>query len=531
MQSVSTQFQARSENEIRPVTARFKASFTKDFTDDVDFFTIGASTVGGLDIIAGSGNVVQESDKYAYEDYTDRLISVEWQRNEEDPFSVTQAFADVTLDNHDDFFTPSDTSKVLPQRPVRIYAGFGTEDVQVFVGLTEKLPRVDEEAKTVTLHCIDFLTFLFDKPLDEAVIYQDMPIDEIIGELLQGAGISALQYDLDTSFNSVSFAFFDKGTKLGDALRKLVEADLGSLFLTEEGVIRYKNRQNFSDVSVFDFDETNINEYNTRAQDDLINVVEVKSKVREVQANQTIWQFSESTLVQSGQTREIWADFSDPVTSVDAPVFITGATTSLFDANTEPDGSGTQYSNLTVATDLFSKSYKMTFTNTGASPAYITKIELFGTPAKVSKEIYVREQSDDSVERFGEHVKTIENEYIQEESTATSLALLLLSFYDEISEVNDMSVKGSPALQLDDPITVRIRHGETDVVRPIGLLLSLTRPDTEVKYRGGDYFISRIKGMVNEKGFRQILTVRPRMTLTFFTIGISTVGGDDVIAP
>lgn len=538
MQTTTDQFDTRAAGSMRPISWSVLMSFQKDFLPTVDFFTIGQSLIGGDDVIKGEGDVVQEWDKYDYTDYSDRVISVEWARQTDFPYTVTTAIADIVMDNHDDYFTPNAGSevenKILPGRPVRISAGFGGENLPVFVGLTEKQVDLDHNNKTAKFHCVDFFSSLFEKPLDEAVIYQDETISFVIGELLQLAGLSALQYDLDTSFNSVSFAFFDKGEKFGDAIRKLVQADLGTMFMDEHGVIRFKNRQNFDDTSVYTFTETNINKLETKKQDDLVNVFEVKSKVREVQELQKIWESSQATLVQVGESVEVWADFQDPVTSCNDPSYSVSPSTtdSSFTTTLESTGEGTAYTDITLSdSDLFSKSLKMTFTNGGASDAYIRNVQLWGTPAKVVQELYVREQNDDSVENFGERVQTIENDYITEESTASSLALLLLNQSSEYGEIKDMEVKGTPAIQLDDQITVSLAGGSFVDTIPWGLLLSLTKTVSDVGEIGGDFAVTKTANYMGAGQYRQTLTVKPRAILDYFTIGVSTVGGGDVIAP
>lgn len=508
MQAVSDQFEAHATGNMRPITHRVFMSFDKAFDPTVDFFTIGVSSIGGIDIIAGIGEVVQEWDKYEYTDYSNRVIAIEWTHQQQNPYSASLGMADVTFDNHDDFFTPGSGSAidddVLPQRPIRIHAGFDNEVVQVFVGVTEGMPEIDEKAKTATFHCVDFLYTLYNRPLDEEVIYQDMRVDEVIGSLLESAGLTPSQYEFDQAITTIPFAYFSKGMKLGDAVDKLVQADLGYLYMDENGVITYKNRQNFSDVSVYDFDPSNTNDSVMRKQDDIINVVEVKSSARSVQESQKIWESSDAVYVAAGDSTEIWADFSDPVTTVDDPIYIDSATTSFYAAHTTEDATeGTDFTDFTLdSTDLFSVSMKMTFTNDGTTGAYLTKVVLHGTPAKVVSEIYVRKEDAASVASFDEKLLTIDNEYIQDESTAESLALTTLGIYSSFGGALEIDVKGTPALQVRDPITVD----------------------------GEDYFIRKQENHMVGGSYTQKLTVEKRTILDYFTIGVSSIGGYDVIA-
>lgn len=80
MQSVSSQFTARTSKAVRPISWKVLISWDKAFDAAVDFFTIEGSSIGGGDIIKGDGSVVQEWDKYAFEDYSDRVLSVEVNR-------------------------------------------------------------------------------------------------------------------------------------------------------------------------------------------------------------------------------------------------------------------------------------------------------------------------------------------------------------------------------------------------------------------------------------------------------------------
>lgn len=514
MQTTTAAFTTRAKGSMRHIDWRCLMSFDKAFDTNIDFFTIGVSTIGGTDIIKGEGDVVQEWDKYAYDDFTDRIISVEWSRDQNILSSVSLAMADIVLDNHDDYFTPNGGSAIddfiLPYRPIKLYAGFKDESVPVFVGLTEKMPVVDDANKTVSFHCIDFLYSLFNRPLDESLILTEVRTDEILDDLFQIAGLLPSQYNLDVGFNIVKFSYFPKGSKLGDAVSELLEAEMGRLYLDELGVIQFKNRQNFSQVPVYAFSPNNILNVETSKQDDLINVVEVKADVREVQANQKYWELQSPILIRAGEIVEIWADFEDPVTNADDPDYITSAVTSSYTTNVREDGTGSNNSgDITLnATTLFAQSFKMPFENTGTEDIYITTLEVFATPAKIVKQIYLREFDATSVTKYDERVLTIENNFIQREDEAYSKALILLGDYSEYGSTLTLLVKGNPAIQLNDAI---------DVVLPGAGVRS--------------FIVDKIRCKIQAAKFEQALVVKQRDPTTYFTIGISTIGGSDVIAP
>lgn len=490
-------------------------SFERSYDVDIDFFTVGVSTIGGPDIIKGDGDVVQEWDKYEYTDFSQRLIAMEWTRQEDPINSVSLAIADFELNNTDDIFTPQAGSSIdefiLPFRPVKLFCGFKNEGVPGFIGLTEKMPIVDQRDKTARFHCIDFLYSLFNRPLDETIVMTDSSTDIVLDQLFQLAGLTSTQYQLDTGFNIVRFVYFPKGMKMGDAVNELMEAEQGRLYMDETGIIRFKNRQNFSDTPVWTFTPHNILDIQTEHEASLYNVVEIISKVRVVQQIQKAWQLSIPVTVPAGGEVEVWADFEDPVTTVNDPAYSANEVpNSYFLVNTREDGTGeTHASNVTLSSsDLFHNSMKLTFANAGAVDYYLTDIVLWGTPARIVKEIYVREEDAASIAKYDERVLTIENNFIQREDEAYSKARILLDDYSEFGNVKTLIVKGNPALQIGDAIEV--------ILPGIGSQI---------------FTISRITNRYANGQYTQILTVKQRDPQHYFTVGESLIGGTDVIAP
>lgn len=517
MQSVSTDFENRANGNMRPLSWRALMSFPKAYLDDVDFFTIGVSTIGGTDIIKGEGDIIQEWDKYQYDDYSYRIMSIETTRQEEPVNSVALAMADIVLENHDEYFTPDAGSAIanfiLPYRPAKLYLGFGREDLPVFTGLTEKMPTVDDKRKTASFHLIDFMYSLFNRPLDRTIILQGARTDEALEELMDAAGILPTQYDFDIGFNIINFVYFEKGTKFGDAVRELMEAEMGRFYMAEDGVIRFKNRQNYSSTPVWHFDKSNVLDIKTRTQDDIINVVEIKANVREVQALQKYWELQQAVPIAANSSVDIWADFDDPVTTVDDPEQVTVATTSSFTASTGEDleNASIVTSDISVDVTLFSKSCLMTFTNDKPYAVYINVLELWCTPAKIVKQIYTREQDDASVAEYDERVLTIENNFINNEGDAYSKSKIILDDWSQYGGISELTVKGNPALQIGDAVSCSITG------------------------YAGTYIITKITNKFvftgNGISFTQILTLKKREFQSYFTIGVSTIGGTDVIAP
>lgn len=525
MQSVSGPFTAATAaGQRRKLKSRVAISFLKTYTPGTSFFTIGVSTIGGPDIIKGSNSVVQEWDKYNYVDYSKRIIDIEYDREYSlDPnVPVILAMADITLDNSDDFFTLSNANSaingfVLPQRPIKIYVGFDNELVQVFAGVTDGMPTFDENAKTVKFHCIDFLYSLINTPLDNDVILVNNRTDQLVGSLLQFAGMSAAQYIADIGSVTVPFFYAAKGTVLADSIRDIVQAELGRLYMDENGMITFENRSNWinnHNSIVGRIDRRNSLSFVTPNQDDIINVATVTSNARSVQAKQKIWEQTSAQLVPANGTLDIIADITDsdgalPVTAFDTPAYLTAATTSLYATNTVQDSSGSVVtSGISVAVTPFSTAYKMTFTNTNAFPVYITQIEVWGTPAKVTNRIYIRAENTVSTGIFDEKLVAITNDYIQDNSAATSIANIIIADLAQLNAKRRGKIVGIPQLQIADRVNFQ----------------------DQVTTRTS--FITGINGLFNQTdGFVQNITHVERAITKYFTIGVSSIGGSDKIAP
>jgi hypothetical protein len=503
----SSLFDTRVNAAMRPLSWRLLISFDKDFDSSTEFFTIGVSLIGGPDIIKGDGNILQEWDKYAYDDFSDRVLSMEITRQEDPVSSTALAMADIVLDNHDGFFSSGDMQ--LPKRPAKLYMGFGDESLPQFVGLTVGSPVADAKSNTVSFHLIDFMSSLFNRPLESAVLLQDVTTDEALGSLLQFVGISPTQYDLDPGFNIIPFVFFDKSTLFGDAAKALMGAEFGRLFMDETGVITFRNRQDYDDTTVAYYDGSNTIDVAAKDSSIIINVVEVTANPRAVQARQQVWTLGSPILIPAGTTQPVWANFTDPVVSVPtAPVPSTGGSAdSSYVANTASDGSGASASLTLASTSLYSTSYLMNFTNSNSYDVYITQLTLFGEPARALPQIDIRVQDDTSVAEFDEQVQTIDNDYIQDASEATSKALILLGDRAAYGSVRELTVRGNPALQLADTITTSL-------------------PDVS-----GDYKVTKIVRKLIAAQLTDILTVKQFTRQTYFTIGVSLVGGNDQIAP
>jgi len=525
MQTVSTEFTTRTNNRVRKLKAAAQIAFTKTKSLTTQYFTVGISTVGGPDPIGPPDNVgdITEWDKYEYTDYSSRILSMEATHEQDITGNFTMAIADVELQNTDDLFTPDVDPTIgafvqSPRRPLRLSAGFNTQTVPIFVGLTEKAPSLSEDKKTAKFHAIDFIKSISEIKITQSEMYVDQRIDQVISDLLiTYAGLATTQFSLDPGIRAVPFIYFKKDTTLGKAIQQLAQSELATFFEDEAGVLRLWNRQHLTanTTPLWTFNRDNCREIQYPDAKNVINTVEVFGNVRKVQANQKLWELASATKVPPGGTLELFGDFKDdygdlPVTTIDTPVYLSGATTSYYATNTAQDGTG-EAANTYISVTSFSQfatGFKVVFTNTAAYEIYINALEIFARPAKVISEIYTFAQDATSVGKYEEQPYKIENDFIQSEAFAKTLSTMLIADRANPSGVREIEVtRGVPQLQTGDLVT--FDDGKTS----------------------GTYYVQKKTTSVGKGGLVQVLTLVKRTIQSYFTVGISMVGGTDVIAP
>lgn len=533
MQTTSSGWNHNIAKSHRRVGYGFLVSWLRTTATGVRFFTIGSSRIGGPDMIKGGGSFVTFFDKYQFLDYTHDVMSFSVSRKMgQFPYGTIMAEADVELDNTNRTFLPNYDSTIgsgiLPNRPMKLSIGIEDEYLKCFVGFSS-MPEHTLNDRITRMHAFDAFNYIngYKSTFSGAMV--NAPFQNIVASGLAEMGFSSNQYQLDTSLQSNIGYLAPNGQKWGDIFAKGTEAEQALMFVDENGIIRFWNRQHFTTTS-----GTNAFALNYSSLQDLqwqntpvINDVIVRAKPRSVQARQKIWELDSALELQPGKDTELFANFSDdfgelPTTSVDIPAYITAATSSYFTTNTASDGSGlAQNSNVLLLTAYsFGTSYKMVFRNTYTSSIFITSLGLYATPAKVTTVIEQRYEDATSIDTFGRNPANngepieIENDLIQDSSQAYSLAYTLVKEYKDPRKryIAPVAVGSNPALQIGD-------------------FGSLTIQDTgEVK----NVWITGITEQFDRDGnFQQVLELEERSIRKYFQIGVSRIGGSDghVIAP
>ncbi len=513
MQTVNAAFTAEEKDEIRKIVASTLVSWKKQFDSTIRLFTIGVSTIGGYDVIASGGEVTSDWNKYYYFDESERLTALSYERQLQQPTGgVASALAEVELDNTSGRYIPYYAggnselfTALLPRRPIIINAGFNydgnDEMLPQFVGITNKQPETSLRNKTTRLQANDFISFLANRYVDNSTMFTGLRSDEVIESILTQLGFATAQYRLDTGINLISFGEFNVGDKFINIINEIVQAEYGHFYQDEEGILRFENRQHWSDSphnAIQKVIATNmVLEAKMPNADHIINVVEVKSKPRAKQPNQLVYTQQGTKEINGNQDLEIFVNFDDPMLAIDNPYYV---------ANTLSDGTGTdKTSSVTLKSfSKFARACKIVLSNNYSDTVFITLLQITGRPAKITTNIYTRIQDDSSVTAYEERPEVIENNYIQSQDWANSYAQMILEDYAEPENLMDITIRAIPELQLGDLIS----------------------------WQGRYWRIFGIKSKIDPSaGFVQDLKLLQRNIVNYFRIGISTIGGTDRIAP
>lgn len=522
MQTVSSAWTAEEDDDVRSIAHNLQVSWKKDVTLGNRTFTIGVSVIGGTDVIGINPGAIGGPGNYRYFDESEYVMSLEWDRGLNYPLGgLSMAMAGAVLENTTDRFTPDYMggrgelyTSILPRRPIIIGAGFYFDGIKQtlpeFSGILTHQPQVNKRDKLVQLKAADYVSFFQNRYLDQEVMFTSQRTDQVLEDLFERLGMSTAQYRVEEGLNTIPFGLFEKGTKFSDIMQDIVEAENAQLYQDEEGVFRFENRQHWNSSPFNSVQRViataQVIDAQTPDEDSIINVVEIKTPIREKQPLQAVFSLPSLSgiLIPAGSFIDQFFEFQDPVIALTDPT--SGGANSYYVGNSLEDGSGTdRTSSLSFSNKgTFARSVKYRISNTFGSDIYLTQLVLSGRVAKETGTLYYRDQRGPSVTAYEERVLSIENPYIQNESWAASYATIILSQFSDLEAQQRIVIRAIPELQIGDLIS----------------------------WQGVYWRVYDIKSSLSpEQGYIQELTMLKRTIESYFTIGVSTIGGTDQIAP
>lgn len=532
MQVVSANFKNKVESPEKQTDFAVMIAWEKQLNPNTRFFNLNSSTLDGGDFLKGSGDVITFFDKYKYTNESKFVKNFKITKKTSNySWGVISAQATLTLNNGSGRFLPQkDTvigKHIKAGRPVKILTGYDGEMITNFVGFLN-MPTVNIVEQTVEFTAFDAITYL-DTKYSSLPAFVNKPTHEIVRSLLIEQGFSADQFDIDNSHQVPISYLSPKGRTVTSLLTELAEAEAALVFVDEQGIIRFWNRTHFAGQQdpkhVFNY--SNLKELNIKSTA-IINKTKVIAKPYKVQAFQKMWELeqgNDQTKVGAGKTIDVFADFQDNAgvfyaVSVDNPVPVAQNTGSSFFAGARnSDGSGGDLNLSLVGVYNFGSSYRMTFRNNSGFDGYVTRVQLWGRPAKIVQVITEEAIDESSVAQYGVNPDTstgigddtllIENNLVQDVGGAKSIANNIVTLYAKPN--SQFSVKNFfvPQLQIGDHVELKIQ----EIEKPYSCII--------VGYE--------LAGGVNAN-FRQSLDLEGRPKVNWFVLNSSKLDGGDGLA-
>lgn len=528
MNTVSELYHRLSQSGIRPLDWEVGISWTKRRNANTSWFTLDSSTLDGPDLLADNdNNAIQLWDAYDYQLQRDRVIDMSVSRSVEFPYNIQSAVCDLTLNNYDGLFsfknpTSPISENILPARPLRAYLGFkGAGVTPVFVGLTQSVPDYSGTNNTIaSLTAMDFLSTIGEMSLRNMVMMKNARTNEVIAVILQQFGLEPHMYSLDQGLNIIPFVYFESGKNAGNALKELIQAENGAMWIDEQGIIRFTPRTSgLGSTSVMRFDKNNIISIKPSQTAGIVNRVHVEADVRGVKEYQQIFVANNDMGYQSDAEDDqyrlsanggttIWLSFDDPIWS---------AKTNLELGESEDSSSFTVLnlsgesitSGITATGTLFADAMKLEFTNENNFPVSVNYLQIWGEPAKVagtSPTIKYTAEDEESIEHFGvQELSITDNTCFGNQQNIDAFATDILKRYAEYSPTLELSVKGDPSLQIRDIVT-----------------LDGTKYD-------GTWLVNAISHQLSSSGLATTITVVRAEIQTAFILNQSVLDGKDVL--
>lgn len=471
MQSIQTPLEAVLTGYHRKVRVNVKASWLKVQDPTISYGVVGSSIVGGSDIVQGQSAIIGNADLFSYIDESDNVLRLDYDRRIDEPRGgASHTIADVLLDNITNRFTPEYNATIgtalEARRPFKASIGLEVGGVdrfaQILVGLTASRPKLSRTNQTVDVQILDYITFIDNAEL-AAAVYENQRSDQIIEDILNNLGFGSTQYILDTGLNTIPFAWFDKDKSAGRRIREICEAEEAHFYQDENGVIRFENRNHYSNyphqTEQRTIDPADIISDEGEENTKIINRAIVVARPRKVDASPSvIWTNSAVETIPGNSSITLWAAFYDAESGTNVlPIkeITTPASTTDYTANAASNGSGAdRTANLSVSVTNFVESAKVVLTNSHASPIYVTLLQLRGKAARVSEAIQSVVEDTDSINKYEVQEYKIQNDLIQTRAVSDVIAANLVNKYKNPLSRRLIRIPGIPHLQLKDLIGV-----------------------------------------------------------------------------
>lgn len=360
----------------------------------------------------------------------------------------------LLLDNHDGRYDAwNNTSplypNVAPGRAIRIMTFESGVFYPIFVGYIEDpLPVMMDDRHYVRIKALDGIKRLAEQLVTIAPL-SAISVDEAIIKVLEKAEWTApVQLDQVPSY---LMQFWVNDEPARKVIQEITDANFSRFFVDAQGRARliglYDGRttkQTFSEM------ELHKDVSLPTPWGPIYNRINIAYQVYRKQSPSVVWAIDDNTLLDIGETRVVWADFSfggELVAASDMSVPVGGST---FEANSLPDGTGADLtSKISVGVDYFPEKAKIILANQGTARAYITKLELWGTPIVMVNGGSATQENTASQKTYKKRDLQVKNKWQQDAGQAVMYGKFLLAILAQPNKFPVLTVEYYPKKQFD----------------------------------------------------------------------------------
>jgi hypothetical protein len=352
--------------------------------------------------------------------------------SESDGFEpVTSGRAVITLDNSSKRYDPYNVTSdlypnVTPGKLCRISVKpVGMAKIIRFTGYIDDI-RPISGTNNVSIVAVDKLS-LFKNTTITLSMQSGKRVSELITAIL--VGIGETDYDIDSLLDIVPY-YWANSKGVNEAITELVDASIGSFFISASGTIKYYQRiGTVSAVGTIAQDKI-LREIETpQPWDTIRNNIEIIVNPRELIATGTIWELGDTPAIPNGSSITIWADYSYNNTACPATNVITPVASTDYAMNTQEDGLGADLTaGFAIVFSAFGQSAKIVITNNSGSSGYVTMFKIRGDAVFALDTGRINIQDTASQALYQTRSFILNSEWIQNVNTATEIANILNSF-------------------------------------------------------------------------------------------------------
>ncbi len=464
---------------------------------------------------------------------------------------VVAGTVEIKLVNNDGRFSPSNGASpltgLLPNRRVKVQATFGGSTYPLFAGyLTDIIPHPALGEQFCYIYASDALKRLSETEITLAM-QTAQTADSIIGAILTAAGWdpgsvwgSAIDSQPD---EKIPYAHWGKVSAMS-AIGELEDSTLGMAYIGTDGKFVWEGRHHrllaphlvavaiIYDTTAAGDGATNIS---YRLGDrGIVNVASAEYVERKAGlTKQVLWKMDigsdgtkdkplfiplENTkLGPNGEYAAAWleARFSSPALSVNTPVAQVD-----YNAHLGPrvDWAINKSSSVPVTlAEVGAEHALVKIVNNVGVPVWITKLQITGQVLDTEEPASVRAMDAGSITAYGRVETKLEGKFYPSLMVAQDFVDYVKDeFHEPVAEVTVSLINGTDAL------TTQILAREiSDRVKLVSTLLGLNE----------DYFVEKINHEIEPPAIHRCTWVVTKCTArTFFTLGISALGGTHVLA-